>query len=142
MYAHGSGTIAILLGSLAVACGGQATEGHAQAVGGAGGMGGGPLSTCSVASSHACSFTLVDRPDLPEEERWGTLAGSDQFAAECPPTACGDAMYDLDHSGCATVAADSVRSEFSACTLRYLEQFRWPCAADQRVRIYASCTTQ
>ena len=162
----GNWRLGFLCGILAAACGGQTAQERPEAASGAAGthsdtghagseFAGGsaapsdlpassnelPASTCSVAS-RTCSFSPADLSDTPVERRWGTLEASDQLAAACPPTACGDAMFQLDDLGCATPAPDNVESEFSACVLKVFERFRWPCAANQRVRVYKSCTTK
>lgn len=159
------GAVSFLLVLLACGCGGRATQGATQSVGASGGANAvadddsgsfagapstppsapsdeGVMSHCAGVTSASCSFTPIDRPDLPAAQRWGTLEGSGQFSVECPPTACGDAMFEVDSAGCVTAAADNIQSEFSACVLKYLEQFSWPCAAHQRVRFYLSCTTK
>ena len=99
----------------------------------------GPMTYCSDASPPACRFAAEDRPDLPPEQRWGSLA---QWA-EVPCTgraSCGEAMFSVDRAGCVTLAADNIQSGFSECVLKYVEQFSWPCAAGQRVRDFVSCT--
>ena len=102
---------------------------------------GGPMEYCSGGSSFGCAFTAADLPDVPSAERWGSITQWQQFP--CMGSAsCGDAMFAVDHAGCVTAAAGGIQSEFSACVLKYVEQFRWSCAADQHVRYGVSCTVR
>ena len=100
----------------------------------------GGLMTYCAGRRAACTFTSADLPDTPPDQRWGWLGGADRFDEGCSPSTCGEAIFEIDGAGCATAAADSIESEYSACMLRYVEQFSWPCAADQRVRFNRSCT--
>jgi len=160
-WATAVGVLSVVLGC---GCAGRAAQGLPGNAGGFGGNGvvaevtvggfagaaslpdlpasgdGGPIPHCAATGREACTFTAVERADLPLEQRWGTLEGADEFEVACPPTACGDALFEVDHAGCVTVAPDTIESEYSQCVLDYLEQFSWPCAADQRVRFYRSCT--
>jgi hypothetical protein len=94
---------------------------------------------CSPSSHSECAFTADDRPDLPPEQRWGWLAQWANFA--CPVDAtCGNVTFAVDHDGCVTPAAVNAQSKFSDCVLGYVQQFSWPCAADQQVQYFVSCT--
>ena len=161
----GFGAIGIL--AFACGCGGRAAQPSLQGTGDAGGAGpassvggdgsagdssgtspdptsrwdGGPMEYCSGGSSFGCAFTAADLPDVPSAERWGSITQWQQFP--CMGSAsCGDAMFAVDHAGCVTAAAGGIQSEFSACVLKYVEQFRWSCAADQHVRYGVSCTVR
>ena len=108
------------------------------------GIFGGVSGICDTAGRRSACVLLWHerigvRTDLPPEQRFGAIAQWQQLPY-LSIAACGDAIFAVDHNGCVSAAPDNIETAFSVGVLRYVEQFAWPCAADQRVFVSLSCT--
>ncbi len=165
MLAMWLGIASVLPLALTSGCGGRTSQDLMQTVGGADAMSsasdvagansvaassaasagsatqldGGQLAYCSGMNASGCTFSATDRTDLPPEQRFGAIAQWQQLPY-LSIAACGDAIFAVDHNGCVSAAPDNIETAFSVGVLRYVEQFAWPCAADQRVFVSLSCT--